>query len=131
HCYFVHHGAPTQSHSIGRELIDDGHVLSEVVVGLGTCPRLMHFYRCNDLADRAVCTDDDEFFADLSKLLSSSSATNRKVTNFASFSSFRGTAGSKLSARRFLAASRCARASARETCGQAPNPRSFCLPANR
>ncbi|MGB8107070.1 MAG: hypothetical protein WCF47_22610 [Pseudolabrys sp.] len=28
----------------------------------------MHFYRCNDFADRAVYPDDDEFFADLSKV---------------------------------------------------------------
>ncbi|MGA7534936.1 MAG: hypothetical protein WBW27_23950, partial [Pseudolabrys sp.] len=31
-------------------------------------PSTMHFYRCNDFADRAVYPDDDEFFADLSKV---------------------------------------------------------------
>ena len=31
-------------------------------------PSTMHFYRCNDFADRSVYPDDDEFFADLSKV---------------------------------------------------------------
>jgi len=31
-------------------------------------PSTMHFYRCNDFADRAVYPDDDEFFADLAKV---------------------------------------------------------------
>jgi 5-methyltetrahydropteroyltriglutamate--homocysteine methyltransferase len=31
-------------------------------------PSTMHFYRCNDFADRAAYTDVDSFFADLSKV---------------------------------------------------------------
>jgi 5-methyltetrahydropteroyltriglutamate--homocysteine methyltransferase len=31
-------------------------------------PSTMHFYRCNDFADRAIYADDDEFFADLAKV---------------------------------------------------------------
>ncbi|HKS84950.1 MAG TPA: 5-methyltetrahydropteroyltriglutamate--homocysteine S-methyltransferase [Pseudolabrys sp.] len=31
-------------------------------------PSTMHFYRCNDFADRAVYTDVDAFFADLAKV---------------------------------------------------------------
>lgn len=31
-------------------------------------PSTMHFYRCNDFADRAAYAGDDEFFADLAKI---------------------------------------------------------------
>ena len=31
-------------------------------------PSTMHFYRCNDFADRAVYPDDDDFFYDLAKV---------------------------------------------------------------
>jgi 5-methyltetrahydropteroyltriglutamate--homocysteine methyltransferase len=31
-------------------------------------PSTMHFYRCNDFADRAVYPDDDAFFADLARV---------------------------------------------------------------